>query len=120
MDKQLNLYFLDKKYDNEKIAKTYIKFIEDDNIPAAVRQKCLDVVRDSVNSQNESDSDAKIKLLLPEQSMERLKPISALIALMDSFDAQGKIRDGEFTDITVVDEWEKSARKVLLLNKKKE
>ncbi len=117
MSVQLKKAFEDKGYDNEKIADTYIKFIEDKTIPAAVRQKCLDVARDSVNTQDKGESDAKIKLLLSETDMKQLKPISALIALFNSFKAQNKIIDGEFVDIT---EWNREATEVLLLNKKKE
>ena len=115
MATQLKQAFIDKKYDNEKIAEQYIKFIENEKIPAAVRKQCLDVVKESVNTPDKGEGGGKLKLLLSEQDMAQLKPISALIALFKSFQAENKIIDGEFVDLQ---EWNKRATEVLLIKSK--
>ncbi|KKN77000.1 hypothetical protein LCGC14_0364920 [marine sediment metagenome] len=115
MSKQLKQAFEDEGYDNEKIAKQYVQWIESDKIPATVREKCLAVAREAVNVKDKDDDEEVLKRLLSTEDIKALKPISQLMALFRSYQAQGKIVDGEFTDIT---EWNKESTQLLLKGKK--
>ena len=114
MSKQLKQAFEDEGYNNEKIAKQYVEFIEDDKIPASVRQRCLDVAREAVNLPDDAKSD-DIKFLFSAEEQKKLKPIGLMMALFSSYEAQGKIVDGEFVDIK---EWNKDMTQLLLKSKK--